>query len=97
MPFLSAWPTCIPKLFGAGFLPLKRHLPGPAGRPPRRFETPALKAAGFSHPFLALPGGFGGWAFLDLAGKAVDILAPEHVYQALVEVFRRRQPAVRRL
>ena len=94
MPVLERLADLYPKLFGAEFLPLKRGIYQDlqAARP-GEFEAAALKAALAFHTrssrYLAALAG--GRSRFDLAGKAVEALAPEHVYQALVEVFRRRQ------
>ena len=94
MPVLERLATLYPKLFGAEFLPLKRGVyQDLQAAHPGVFEAAALKAALAFHTrssrYLAALAA--GRSRFDLAGSAVEALAPEHVYQALLEVFRRRQ------
>lgn len=88
---LAAW---YPKLFGANFLPLKRGIfEDLMAAHPDAMERDALKAALAQHTrstryLTALASGA---PRHDLQGQAVEPLAPEHVYHALQEVFRRRR------
>lgn len=94
MPVLERLAASYPKLFGAEFLPLKRGIyQDLQAAHPGEFEAAQLKAALAFHTrssrYLAALAS--GRSRFDLAGQAVEALAPEHAYQALVEVFRRRQ------
>lgn len=94
MPVLERLAALYPNLFGAEFLPLKRGIfQDLQAAHPGAFEAAQLKAALAFHTrssrYLAALAG--GRSRFDLGGTAVEALAPEHVYQALVEVFRRRQ------
>jgi len=83
-----------PLLFGAVFLPLKRGIfQDLMDAHPDLFTRDALKAALAQHTrngrYLAAVAE--GRQRHDLAGQAVEAMAPEHVHHALLEVFRRRQ------
>ena len=82
-----------PHLFGAVFLPLKRGIfQDLLAAHPDVFEREALKAALAIHTrstrYLTVVDA--GEKRHDLQGVAVEDMAPEHVYHALLEVFRRR-------
>jgi ProP effector len=83
-----------PHLFGAEFRPLKLGVfQELMSRHPGEFKRDSLKAAlGFhtrSTRYLQCVAS--GIKRHDLDGQAVDSVAPEHVYLALIELFRRRQ------
>jgi sRNA-binding protein len=83
-----------PHLFGAAFLPLKRGIfQDLLAAHPDVFERAALKdALGFhTRSTRYLVEVAAGRQRHDLQGRPVEAMAPEHVYQALLEVFRRRQ------
>jgi ProP effector len=87
---LAAW---YPHLFGEVFLPLKRGIfQDLLAAHPEQLERAALKEALAQHTRSTryLTGVAAGLQRHDLQGQAVEAMAPEHVYQALVEVFRRR-------
>lgn len=91
-PLLDDLARWYPKLFGAHPLPLKRGIFHDlmAARAP---DKDALKQALAWHTrstryLVAIAGG---QPRRDLQGEVVEALAPEHVYQALCEVFKRRQ------
>ena len=88
---LASW---YPQLFGAVFRPLKRGIFQDLMQAhPDALETAGLKAALALHTrstkYLASVAN--GEKRHDLAGEPVEEMAPEHVFQALAEVFRRRQ------
>ncbi|MCY7305134.1 MAG: M81 family metallopeptidase [Rhodoferax sp.] len=88
---LAAW---YPQLFGAVFRPLKRGIFQDLMQAhPAALERESLKAALALHTrstrYLTVVAS--GERRHDLAGQVVEDMAPEHVFQALVEVFRRRQ------
>ena len=92
-PVLEQLATSYPQLFGAQFLPLKRGIfQDLVAAHPELFEREALKAALAFHTrstrYLTVVAA--GQQRHDLQGNAVEDMAPEHVYQALLEVFRRR-------
>ena len=92
-PVLEQLATLYPQLFGAQFLPLKRGIfQDLMTAHPELFEREALKAALAFHTrstrYLTVVAA--GQQRHDLQGNAVEDMAPEHVYQALLEVFRRR-------
>lgn len=94
MPVLEQLFGLYPHLFGAEFLPLKRGIfQDLLERHPELFQRDSLKAALSVHarstPYLQCVAA--GKARHDLDGAAVEAVAPEHVYQALVELHRRRQ------
>ncbi|MBX9959389.1 MAG: ProQ/FINO family protein [Burkholderiaceae bacterium] len=94
MPVLEQLFGLYPHLFGAEFLPLKRGIfQDLLERHPDLFQRDSLKAALSVHarstPYLQCVAA--GKARHDLDGTAVEQVAPEHVYQAVVELHRRRQ------
>jgi sRNA-binding protein len=83
-----------PQLFGAEFLPLKLGIfQELLATHPDDFERNTLKAALGVHTRSTryLQCVAAGKARHDLQGVAVDAVAPEHVYLAMLELFRRRQ------
>ncbi|MBE2262523.1 MAG: Fertility inhibition FinO [Burkholderiaceae bacterium] len=83
-----------PQLFGAVFRPLKRGIyQDLLAAQPDAFEPEALKAAlGFhTRSTRYLSSVAAGMPRHDLAGQPVEEMAAEHVHQALVAVWRRRQ------
>jgi sRNA-binding protein len=93
-PVLEKLFELYPHLFGAEFLPLKRGIfQELLANHPDDFERDALKAALSVHTRSAryLQSVAAGNKRHDLQGVAVEDMAPEHVYQALLELFRRRQ------
>lgn len=98
MPVLEQLFGLYPHLFGAEFLPLKRGIfQDLLERHPELFQRDSLKAALSVHarstPYLQCVAA--GKARHDLDGVAVEAVAPEHVYQAVVELHRRRQVRTR--
>ncbi|MFN4359499.1 MAG: ProQ/FINO family protein [Hylemonella sp.] len=98
MPVLEQLFGLYPHLFGAEFLPLKRGIfQDLLERHPELFQRDSLKAALAVHarstPYLQCVAA--GKARHDLDGAAVEAVAPEHVYQAVVELHRRRQVRTR--
>ncbi len=84
-----------PHLFGARFLPLKLGVfQELLARHPEDFQRDALKAALGVHTRSTryLQCVAAGNQRHDLAGTAIEDVAPEHVSMALLELFRRRQP-----
>ena len=95
LPTLEKLAALYPGLFGAVFLPLKRGIfQELLAAHPESFERDTLKAALSVHTRSTryLNAVASGMARHDLQGQAVEPMAPEHVYQAIVEVFRRRKP-----
>jgi sRNA-binding protein len=93
-PVLEQLAGFYPHLFGAVFLPLKRGIfQDLLAAHPDLFERDALKdALGFhTRSTRYLVEVAAGRQRHDLQGQPVEAMAPEHVYQALLEVFRRRQ------
>jgi sRNA-binding protein len=93
-PVLEQLARLYPQLFGAAFLPLKRGIfQDLLAAHPDVFERDSLKEAlGFhTRSTRYLVEVAAGRQRHDLQGQPVETMAPEHVYQALVEVFRRRQ------
>lgn len=93
-PVLEKLFELYPHLFGADFLPLKLGIfQELMARHPELFKRDELKAAlGFharSTRYLQCVAA--GKPRHDLDGQAVQGVAPEHVYQALLELHRRRQ------
>jgi sRNA-binding protein len=93
-PVLEQLAGLYPQLFGANFLPLKRGIfQDLMAAHPELFSTDALKAALAFHTrstrYLTVVAE--GRQRHDLQGQPVEAMAPEHVYHALQEVFRRRQ------
>lgn len=94
MPVLEQLFGFYPHLFGAEFLPLKRGIfQDLLERHPEVFQRDSLKAALAVHARSTryLQCVAAGKARHDLDGAAVEEVAPEHVYQAVVELHRRRQ------
>ena len=94
LPTLEKLAQLYPALFGAVFLPLKRGIfQELLSAHPEQFERDALKAALSVHTRSTryLNAVASGQDRHDLQGIAVEPMAPEHVYQSLLEVFRRRQ------
>lgn len=94
LPVLEQLFALYPHLFGAEFLPLKRGIfQELLDRHPEQFKRDELKAALALHtrstPYLQCMAA--GKARHDLDGNAVEGVAPEHVCQSLLELFRRRQ------
>lgn len=94
MPVLEKLFELYPHLFGVDFLPLKLGIfQELMTRHPDLFKRDELKAAlGFharSTRYLQCVAA--GKPRHDLDGQAVQDVAPEHVYQALLELHRRRQ------
>jgi sRNA-binding protein len=92
-PVLEKLAALYPKHFGAEFLPLKRGIfQDLLDAHPDAFEKDLLKAALSFHTrstrYLTVVAA--GQQRHDLEGNAVEAMAPEHVYHALLEVFRRR-------
>jgi sRNA-binding protein len=93
-PLLERLAGLYPHLFGAVFVPLKRGIfQDLLAAHPDLFERDALKEAlGFhTRSTRYLVEVAAGRQRHDLQGQPVEAMAPEHVYQALLEVFRRRQ------
>ncbi len=93
-PVLEKLFELYPKLFGAEFLPLKLGTyQDLLSAHPDLFERDALKAAlGFhARSTRYLQSVAAGRKRHDLQGRPVEDLAPQHVHQALMEVWRRRQ------
>ncbi len=94
LPTLEKLASLYPGLFGATFLPLKRGIfQDLLAAHPEVFERDDLKAALSVHTRSTryLNAVANGLARHDLQGQVVEAMAPEHVYQSLLEVFRRRQ------
>jgi len=97
-PVLEQLFALYPHLFGAEFLPLKRGIfQELLAKHPELFQRDSLKAALGVHARSTryLQCIAAGKQRHDLEGVAVEDVAPEHVYQALVELFRRRQGRTR--
>jgi sRNA-binding protein len=93
-PVLEQLARLYPQLFGAMFLPLKRGIfQDLLAAHPDVFKRDALKEAlGFhTRSTRYLVEVAAGRQRHDLQGQPVEAMAPEHVHQALLEVFRRRQ------
>ncbi|MFZ2738946.1 MAG: ProQ/FINO family protein [Burkholderiaceae bacterium] len=93
-PVLEKLFELYPALFGAQFLPLKLGVYQELlASHPEQFEKESLKAALAVHtrstPYLNSMAE--GHDRHDLQGQAVEAVAPEHVFLAIVELFRRRQ------
>lgn len=97
-PVLEKLFELYPHLFGAEFLPLKlgtfQEL---LAAHPEHFERAALKAALGIHTRSTryLQCVAAGKPRHDLQGNAVENVSPEHIYLALLELFRRRQSRAR--
>jgi sRNA-binding protein len=96
-PVLEQLAGLYPVLFGANFLPLKRGIfHDLMAAHPEVFVVDTLKTALALHTrstryLIAVADGK---KRHDLQGQPVEDMAPEHVYHALQEVFRRRQMRV---
>lgn len=93
-PVLEKLFELYPHLFGAKFLPLKLGIfQDLLAAHPDLFQRDALKAALGVHARSTryLQCVASGLARHDLAGQAVDPVAPEHLFLAIVELFQRRQ------
>jgi sRNA-binding protein len=93
-PTLEKLAEFYPHLFGEVFLPLKRGVfQDLLAAQPDAFQRDALKEALGQHTRSTryLTAVAAGRPRHDLQGQVVEAMAPQHVYQALVEVFRRRQ------
>ena len=94
LPVLEKLFELYPKLFGAQFLPLKLGIfQELLAAHPEHFTRDALKAALSVHARSTryLQSVASGNKRHDLLGAAVEDVAPEHIYLAIVELFRRRQ------
>jgi ProP effector len=92
-PTLEKLAEFYPHLFGEVFLPLKRGIfQDLLAAHPDVIERDALKEALALHTRSTryLTAVAAGQPRHDLQGQVVEAMAPEHVYQALLEVFRRR-------
>jgi sRNA-binding protein len=92
-PTLEKLAELYPHLFGQVFLPLKRGIfQDLLTAHPGVVERDALKEALALHTRSTryLTAVAAGQPRHDLQGQVVEAMAPEHVYQALLEVFRRR-------
>jgi ProP effector len=93
-PVLEKLFELYPHLFGAEFLPLKLGIfQELLAAHPEQFERDTLKQALGLHTRSAryLQSVAAGNQRHDLQGVAVDDVSPQHVYLALLELFRRRQ------
>lgn len=93
-PVLEKLFELYPHLFGAEFVPLKLGVfQELMARHPEQFERAGLKAALGLHTRSAryLQSVAAGKQRHDLDGAAVQDVAPEHVYLALLELYRRKQ------
>jgi sRNA-binding protein len=93
-PVLDKLFELYPHLFGAEFLPLKLGIfQELLATHPEQFERGTLKAALGLHTRSTryLQSVAAGKQRHDLQGAAVEAVAPEHVYLAMLELFRRRQ------
>ncbi len=93
-PVLDQLFQLYPHLFGAEFLPLKLGIfQELLASHPEHFERDTLKAALGMHTRSTryLQSVAAGKQRHDLQGAAVEPVAPEHVYLAMLELFRRRQ------
>src|SRR3990167_4091675 len=93
-PVLEKLFALYPHLFGAEFLPLKLGVfQELMARHPEHFERAGLKAALGLHTRSAryLQSVAAGKQRHDLDGTAVDDVTPEHVYLAVLELYRRKQ------
>lgn len=93
-PTLEKLAELYPQLFGAVFLPLKRGIfQDLLAAHPDLFEREPLKLALGIHTRSTryLQCVAAGQQRHDLQGQPVEPMAPEHIHQALIEVYRRRQ------
>lgn len=93
-PVLDQLAQLVPALFGEALKPLKRGIfQDLLDAHPAVLEAEGLKAALALHTrstrYLSVVAQ--GLPRHDLTGQPVEVLAPEHVHHALIEVFRRRQ------
>ena len=96
-PVLEKLFELYPHLFGAKFLPLKLGIfQELLAAHPEQFQRDSLKAALGVHTrsMRYLQSIAAGNKRHDLQGQAVENVAPEHIYLALLELFRRRQARV---
>jgi sRNA-binding protein len=94
LPVLEKLFECYPALFGAEFLPLKLGVFHEIlAQHPDKFDKESLKAALGVHTRSTryLQSVAAGKTRHDLTGTAVEPLAPEHIYLAIMELYRRRQ------
>ena len=94
MPVLEQLAAWYPGLFGARFLPLKRGIFQDLRQAHgETLERDSLKMALATHTRSTryLVAVAAGEKRHDLSGQAVEEMAPEHVLQAVLEVFHRRQ------
>lgn len=94
LPVLEKLYAYYPHLFGAEFLPLKRGIfQDLLARHPDVFQRDSLKAALAVHARSTryLQCVAAGKARHDLDGAIVEEVAPEHLFQTVVELHRRRQ------
>ena len=94
LPTLEKLAALYPHLFGAVFLPLKRGIfQDLLTAHPEAFDKEALKAALSTHTRSTryLNAVASGHKRHDLLGEAVEVMAPEHIHHAMMEVFKRRQ------
>ena len=94
LPVLEKLFELYPQLFGAEFLPLKLGIfQELLAKHPEQLERTSLKAALGVHTRSTayLQSVAAGKPRHDLQGSPVETVAPEHVYLALLELFRRRQ------
>ena len=92
-PVLDQLAALYPALFGETLLPLKRGIfQDLLAAQPEALDKDGLKAALALHTRSSryLTAVASGQQRHDLAGQPVEVLAPEHVHHALIEVFRRR-------
>lgn len=93
-PLLDTLAALYPALFGESPRPLKRGIfHDLRAAHPEALEAEGLKAALALHTRSTryLNAVAAGQKRHDLAGQPVEDMAPEHIHQALLEVFRRRQ------
>lgn len=98
MPVLEKLFELYPHLFGAEFLPLKLGIfQELLASHPEDFQRDTLKAALGMHTRSTryLQSVAAGKQRHDLQGAAVEPVSPEHIYLALLELFRRRQGRAR--
>lgn len=94
LPVLEKLFGCYPAVFGADFWPLKLGVFHEIlAQHPDKFDKESLKAALGVHTRSTryLQAVAAGKERHDLQGVPVEPVAPEHVYLAIVELFRRRQ------
>ena len=97
-PVLEKLFELYPHLFGAEFLPLKLGIfQELLAAHPEQFQRDSLKLALGTHTRSAryLQSVAAGNKRHDLQGAAVEDVSPQHIYLALLELFRRRQSRAR--